>query len=302
MGSILKGLGLTIWGLIAFGLLAIFMFVGYEAALRYRASSGSVVNERTENEQSNHGQPAPPGGIGSSARTHDVPNGSLPPRTPEATRKLLLSAAQNRQYESAIEYGQQLVGGNSAGPADLSIIAQSYSSLGDCPNALVWAQQAKDAFHSAGLEPDDTLRRVTMCCGPDRTKPRIVLGSAEKARLDQLLSRTAAAKSDSGGPFVRLGELYYGFGEYELAIASIQNGLEKGQIAHLEDAYVYLGLSEQAVGDLEEAREAFTKLKDVPGISPRILRLWTLYATTQLSGSPSQSASGNAECAKKGES
>jgi hypothetical protein len=44
---------------------------------------------------------------------------------------------------------------------------------------------------------------------------------------------------------------------------------------HLDDAYLYLGLSEQAVDNLEEAREAFAKLKVVPGISPRDL-LWTL--------------------------
>ncbi len=78
--------------------------------------------------------------------------------------------------------------------------------------------------------------------------------------------------------------------------------VQKGQIAHLDDAYVYLGLSEQAVGDLEEARNAFSKLKDVPGISSRVLRLWTLCAATQLSASTSQSASGNAECLKNGAS
>lgn len=214
----------------------------------------------------------------------------------------MLNAAQNRQYGSAIEYGQQLIDGKSAGPADLSIVAQSYLSVSDCANAQVWAQKAKDAFQAAGLEPDDALRRVTACCGPGRNKPRIVLDSAQKARLDQLLSKTEAAKSDSGGPFVRLGELYYGFGEYELAIAAIQRGLKKGQIAHLDEAYVYLGLSEQAVDDLEEARNAFSKLKDVPGISPRVLRLWTLYAETQLSASIPQSVSENGECPKSGTS
>jgi tetratricopeptide (TPR) repeat protein len=305
VGSMLKALGLTIWGLIAFGLLAIFIFVGYEAALRYRASSGSIVDESATNDQSKHRQLGPSGRIGSSApaeRTHDVPNGSAPPRAPEATRKLLLNAAQNRQYGSAIEYGQQLIDGKSAGPADLSIVAQSYLSVSDCANAQVWAQKAKDAFQAAGLEPDDALRRVTACCGTSLNKPRIALDSAQKARIDQLLSKTDAAKSDSGGPFVRLGELYYGFGEYELAIAAIQRGLKIGQIAHLDEAYVYLGLSEQAVGDLEEARNAFSKLKDVPGISPRVLRLWTLYAETQLSAPILQSASENEECPKSGAS
>jgi hypothetical protein len=41
MGSMLKALGLTIWGLIAFGLLVLFIFVGYLAALKYRAPSVS---------------------------------------------------------------------------------------------------------------------------------------------------------------------------------------------------------------------------------------------------------------------
>jgi hypothetical protein len=73
-----------------------------------------------------------------------------------------------------------------------------------------------------------------------------------------------------------------GLTHYELAIASIERGLKKGGIVHLDEAYVYLGLSKQAVGDIEGARDAFSRLKDVPGISPRVLRLWTLYAETQL--------------------
>jgi tetratricopeptide (TPR) repeat protein len=303
VGSILKALGLTIWGLIGLGLLAIFIFVGYEAALKYRASSGSVVNENATNDQLKQSQVGSSGGIGAMApadRTHDVPNTPAPPRASDATRKLLLSAVQNRQYDSAIEYGQQLVDGKSAEPADLSIVAQSYLSISDCGNAQFWARKAKDAFQKAGLEPDEALRRIAVCCVSGRDKPRMVLDSAQRARIDQLLNKTEAAKAATGGPFVRLGELYYGFGEYELAIASIQLGLKKGQLAHLDEAYVYLARAEQAVGDLEEARNAFNKLKDVPGISPRVLRLWTLYAETQLSAPTSQSASENGECPKMG--
>jgi tetratricopeptide (TPR) repeat protein len=304
MGSILKALGLTIWGLIGLGLLAIFIFVGYETALKYRASSASMVNESATNEQPTQSQLGPSGGIGAIAsadRTHDVLIAPGLPRTSDATRKLLLSAAQNRQYDSAIEYGQQLVDGKSAGPTDLSIVAQSYFSISDCANAQIWAQNAKDAFEKAGLEPDEGLRRIA-CCGSGRDNPRIVMDSVQRTRIDQLLNKTEAAKADSGGPFVRLGELYYGFGDYELAIASIQRGLNKGRIARLDEAYVYLGLSEQAVGDLEEARNSFTKLKDVPGISPRVLRLWTLYAETQLSASRFQSTTDNGECWKNGAS
>jgi hypothetical protein len=78
LGSILKALGLTIWGLIGFGLLAIFIFVGYEGALKYRASSGSIVNENATNDQLKQSQVGPSGSVGAIApadRTHDVPLG-----------------------------------------------------------------------------------------------------------------------------------------------------------------------------------------------------------------------------------
>jgi tetratricopeptide (TPR) repeat protein len=120
------------------------------------------------------------------------------------------------------------------------------------------------------------------------------LDSAQRARIDDLLSKTEAAKAETGAPFVRLGELYYGFGEYELAVASIRLGLKKGQVSHLDEAYVYLGRAEKAMGDFEEARNAFSKLKDIPDISPRVLRLWTLYAETLSSRPGSESG----ECPK----
>jgi len=301
--SILKALGLTIWGVIAIGLLAIFIFVGYEAALKYRASSGPVDTEKAASNQGRLSLPGPSvGPTDSAGGTPDVPHISALPRTPDATRKLLSGAVQSRQYTSAIAYGRELVDEESAGPADLSMIAQSYFSISDCPNAQLWAQRTKEAFQRAGREPDEGLRRIGTCCVSGGNKPRIVLSSAEKVRIDRLLNKTEAAKAESGGPFVRLGELYYGFGEYELAIAAIQRGLSKGQVAHLDEAYVYLGLSEQAVGDLEEARNAFAQLKDVSGISPRVLRLWTLYAETQLTTSKVASATGGGECQKSGAS
>ena len=119
-------------------------------------------------------------------------------------------------------------------------------------------------------------------CANARRMPRIALDSPQRARLARLLDSTQAAKAESGDAFVRLGEMYYGFGEYELAIASLERGLEKGRVSHLEEAYVYLGRSEVAIGDREAAQEAFAKLKDVPDISPRVLELWTLYAETRL--------------------
>jgi tetratricopeptide (TPR) repeat protein len=306
LGSMLKALGLTIWGLIAFGLLAVFIFMGYEAALKYRASSGSVVDASTATPQSREALPVPPASIEAlkpAASMPVAPASSPFPLTLDATHQLLRSAAEHHQYDMAIEYGHQLVDSETAGPDDLLTVAQSYFSINDCGNARIWVEKAKEAFRAAGRESNESLHRITMGCGADHDKPRTVLDTAQKERMARLLNalkvraqadreklplfEAEAAQAQSGGPYVRLGELYYGFGDYEHAIASIQRGLEKGKVAHLDDAYVYLGLSEQVVGDLREARKAFAKLKDVPGISPRVLLLWTLYAETQLAG-PSQ--------------
>jgi hypothetical protein len=95
------------------------------------------------------------------------------------------------------------------------------------------------------------------------------------------------AAAQSGNPSVILGELLYGFGEYGKAVQAIRRGLDQGGVRHLDDAYVYLGRAEQAQGNFDEARKAFAHLKDVPGISPRVLKLWTLYAEVESSeGAP----------------
>jgi predicted transcriptional regulator len=41
---------------------------------------------------------------------------------------------------------------------------------------------------------------------------------------------------------------------------------------------VYLGLSQAALKNYAEAKKAFAQLKTVPTLSPKILRLWLLYA------------------------
>jgi hypothetical protein len=87
-----------------------------------------------------------------------------------------------------------------------------------------------------------------------------------------------AAKSAAGELDVKLGEVYYGFGDYQNAVTAIARGLQKGQIKHLEEAYVYLALSQKNLKNDAEAKKALGQLKNVAGISPRVLRLWNLYA------------------------
>src|SRR4029077_18287575 len=119
---------------------------------------------------------------------------------------------------------------DTAGPDDLLALAESYGAVNDCTNARIWSDKARKAFHAAGRESAETLRRITKGCGIDHDKPRIVFDAAQKERMARLLNalkvraqadrerlpqlEEEAAKAQSGQPFVRLGELYYGFDDY----------------------------------------------------------------------------------------
>jgi TolA-binding protein len=87
-----------------------------------------------------------------------------------------------------------------------------------------------------------------------------------------------ASKSSAGELDVKLGEVYFGSGDYQNAVTAINRGIGKGGIKHLDEAYVYLGRSQVALKNNADAKKAFAGLKTVPNISPRVLKLWDLYA------------------------
>ena len=87
-----------------------------------------------------------------------------------------------------------------------------------------------------------------------------------------------ATKNPAGELDVKLGEVYFGTGDYQNAVTAISRGLQKGQIKHLDEAYVYLGESEAQLKDFAAAKKAFAGLKTVPNISPPLLNVWELYA------------------------
>jgi hypothetical protein len=62
---------------------------------------------------------------------------------------------------------------------------------------------------------------------------------ADKKGLAQLDAE--ATKNLAGELDIKLGEAYYGFGDYQSAVTAINRGLQKGQIQHQDEAYVYLG-------------------------------------------------------------
>jgi tetratricopeptide (TPR) repeat protein len=269
LGSLLKALGVTIWGLIAFGLLAIFVFVGYQAALKFRSPSTSVADTHNRNSQLDGSPAFIQSNSDTVKQTIPEPQSASKSISSDATRTLFRDAAEQHQYGATVEYGKQLVDSGSAGPDDLLIIAHAFYSLKDCANALIWVDRTSEALQATGREPDESLHRMKLRCGSDNH-------DKDPPQLD-----IHATKSKFGDPDVKLGELYYGFGDYQHAILAIQRGLEKGGVTHLDDAYVYLGLSQLAVKNIAEACKAFYKLEDVPNISPRILKLWELFADTR---------------------
>jgi len=103
---------------------------------------------------------------------------------------------------------------------------------------------------------------------------------AETDRKGLVQFDAEAAKSPGGELGTKLGEVYYGFGDYQKSVDAISAALQKGQIKHLDEAYVYLGLAEAQLKNFAEAKRTFANLKIVPNISPRVLRLLELYAAT----------------------
>ncbi len=118
----------------------------------------------------------------------------------------------------------------------------------------------------------------------DEHKERTMrLLNALKGRADSdkkgLPTLDAEAKKNPAGQLdMKLGEVYFGAGDYQNAANAITRALGKGQIKQMDEAYVYLGRAEAALKNIPEAKKAFEKLKTVPNISPRVLKLYELYS------------------------
>jgi tetratricopeptide (TPR) repeat protein len=101
---------------------------------------------------------------------------------------------------------------------------------------------------------------------------------ADKKGLPQ--QEAEAGKSAAGELSVKLGEVYYGFGDYQKAADAIAQGLQKGNIKHQDEAYVYQALADAQLKNTADAKKAIGNLKSVPNISPRVLKVWELYGAT----------------------
>jgi tetratricopeptide (TPR) repeat protein len=126
------------------------------------------------------------------------------------------------------------------------------------------------AMSSNVIQPDHK-ERTTRLLAALKTR-----ADADKKSLPQLDAE--AQKSPAGQLDAKLGEVYFGAGDYQNAATAISRGIGKGQVKQMDEAYVYLGRAQAALKNYPEAKKAFEKLKTVPNVSQRVLKLWDLYS------------------------
>jgi outer membrane protein assembly factor BamD (BamD/ComL family) len=127
------------------------------------------------------------------------------------------------------------------------------------------------AMSTAGVMKDEHKERTTRLLNALKTR-----ADADKKGLSALDAE--ATKNPAGQLDVKLGEVYFGAGDYQNAATAIARGIGKGQIKQTDEAYVYLGRAQVALKNNAEAKKAFEKLKSVPNTSARVLKLWELYS------------------------
>ena len=134
-----------------------------------------------------------------------------------------------------------------------------------------------DSAISSGLISDSIRERASHLRDSLQARAEI-----DKADMSSGRVETEAAQSPTGDSSVGLGQLYYGFGDFQHAITTITEGLHKGDARRAFDAYVYLALSQAAMGNAESAKDTLGLIKSVPGINRRMVDLWQLYADAWL--------------------
>src|SRR5271168_1525220 len=135
------------------------------------------------------------------------------------------------------------------------------------------AQTVLEKAMSSGLINDTQKERTSRLLNSFKTR-----ADADKKGLAALDAE--ATKNPAGELDVKLGEVYYGVGDYPNAITALNRGIQKGQVKHQDEGYVYLGRAQVAQKNVADAKKALTGLKSVPKISARVLKLWELYADT----------------------
>ena len=93
-------------------------------------------------------------------------------------------------------------------------------------------------------------------------------GRADSDKNSLLQEEVEAKQNPTGELLVELGEVYYGFGDYQRTIDAINQGMQKGQVTQTEQALVYLGLAQMQLKSYAEAKKTFASRTHDGLISP----------------------------------
>ncbi|KGE04081.1 tetratricopeptide repeat protein [Pseudohaliea rubra] len=91
----------------------------------------------------------------------------------------------------------------------------------------------------------------------------------------------AAAKSDSGDLYARLGSIYLDGEQYEKAIESINKGLQRGGVKRPDNARLVLGMAYFNTNQYEKARDAF-RAAGRDERSKQYARQWMKYMNSEI--------------------
>jgi tetratricopeptide (TPR) repeat protein len=283
MRALLNSLGLTLWGSIAIVLAVGLAVVGYRVSLSMKGSPPTVSHSAAGVVSA---PPAPFLSVEPSLEsTTPAMHGQRFSRVIEPEMTAAEAALQAGHWQEALDNAQSAERKQGITVFDTKAInhvkAYAHLQLHDYSAALTDFERVL-ATGIATPEETATISKTVSALQARAESDRDALPRQEtESQQQEVETPHQEAETSRGGELdLKLGELYYGFGDYQKAVDAITRGLRKHPVAHLDEAYVYLGLAEQKLDNIAEALRAFARLKGVPNVSPRILRLWTLYADT----------------------
>jgi tetratricopeptide (TPR) repeat protein len=285
MRALLNSLGLTLWSSIAIVLAVGLALVGYRLSLSMKDSAATM---RPPTARIASASPAPfPSVEPSFSDGTPAIHGQRFSRVIEPEINAAEAALQAGQWQEVLDDAQAAERKQGITVFDTKTInhfkAYAHLKLHDNSAALTDFERVLATGIATPEEVASISKTVSALRAHAESNGGVLAQREAEAAPQEAESppREPQSNGSGGGELdVKLAELYYGFGDYEKAVAAITRGLRKGSIAHLDEAYVYLGLAEQKLGNIAEARRAFARLKNVPNVSPKISRLWTLYADT----------------------
>lgn len=121
--------------------------------------------------------------------------------------------------------------------------------------------------------------------GADRQQRLLAMASQQSGEDLKALASLAkeADAAATGLPWVKLGEAYASYGQYDNAIAAFQKGIGKGGLREPEDAKLHLGVAYLQAKQTARAKEVLGSVGGTDG-APDLARLWLILGGVRPSG------------------